>query len=177
MDPVTVYLGLGSNRGDRANNIQRALDLLARDVTLELCSSIYDTAPWGYHDQGRFLNCVCRGTTLLEPHDLLKAVKRVEGIVGRRRTFVNGPRVIDVDILFYGLRVVGEPGLQIPHPGMAERPFVVIPLEEIAAAQRHPVLGLTVSELAAGLVRSLKPGVCSEDVRLWGGPIPVLRIS
>ena len=177
MDPVTIYLGLGSNLGDRANNIQRALDLLARDVTLELCSSMYDTAPWGYDDQGRFLNCVCKGTTLLEPRDLLKAVKRVEGIVGRRRTFVNGPRVIDVDILFYGRRVVSEPGLEIPHPGIAGRAFVVTPLQEIAADLRHPVLELTVAELAERLAGDPESGVCSEDVRLWGGPIPVLRIS
>lgn len=177
MDPVTVYLGLGSNLGDRENNIRRALDLLASDVTLELCSSMYDTAPWGYGDQGRFLNCVCRGTTLLEPRALLKAVKRVERIVGRRRTFVNGPRVIDVDILFYGLRVVSEPGLEVPHPGIAGRAFVVMPLVEIAADLRHPVLDLTVSEVAGRLAGATESGACSDNVRIWGASIPVLRIS
>ena len=177
MDPVTAYLGLGSNLGHREENIRSALDVLARDVTLEVCSSIYDTAPWGFDDQGRFLNCVCRGTTLLGPRALLRAVKRVEGIVGRRRTFVNGPRVIDVDILLYGDQVVSEPGLEIPHPRMARRAFVVTPLEEIAADLRHPVLGYTVSELAERLDGAAGSGGCNKGVSLWGGPIPVLRIS
>jgi 2-amino-4-hydroxy-6-hydroxymethyldihydropteridine diphosphokinase len=177
LDPVTAYLGLGSNLGRREENIRSGLELLARDVTLEVCSSIYDTAPWGFHDQGRFLNCVCRVAARLEPRALLKAVKRVEGMVGRRPTFVNGPRTIDVDILLYGDRVVSEPGLEIPHPRMARRAFVVIPLEEIAPALRHPVLGCAVSELARRLDGAAEVGGCGEDVRLWGGPIPVLRIS
>lgn len=176
MEPVTAYLGLGSNLGHREVNIRSALELLSRDVTLEVCSSIYDTAPWGFEDQGRFLNCVCRATTRLEPRALLKAVKRVEGILGRRRTFVNGPRVIDVDILLYGDVVVSEPGLEIPHPRMERRAFVLVPLEEIAEKLRHPVLGCSVSELA----RRLDGGDSRkhhEGVRRWGGPIPVLRIS
>ena len=176
MVPVTAYLGLGSNLGPREVNIRSALELLSRDVTLEVCSSIYDTAPWGFHDQGRFLNCVCRATTRLEPRALLKTVKRVEGMLGRRRTFVNGPRVIDVDILLYGDMVVSEPGLEIPHPRMERRAFVLAPLEEIAEDLRHPVLGCSVSELARRLDGGDSQGR-GEGVRLWGGPIPVLRIS
>ena len=177
MDSVTAYFGLGSNLGHREQNIRAGLELLSQQVTLEVCSSMYDTAPWGFEKQGRFLNCVCRGTTTLEPLALLKAVKRVEGIMGRRRTFVNGPRVIDVDILLYGDRVVSEPELEIPHPRMAERAFVVTPLKEIAPDLGHPILGCTVAELAERLSGGAESGEDGQDVRLWGGPIPVFRIS
>jgi 2-amino-4-hydroxy-6-hydroxymethyldihydropteridine diphosphokinase len=179
MEPVRVFLGLGSNLGDRGENLRRALELLGRDVALEKCSSIYDTAPWGYEDQGRFLNCVCEGRTGLAPRALLKAVKRVEGMVGRRPTFANGPRIIDVDILFYGECVVSEAALEIPHPGLVERAFVLVPLREIAAGYIHPVLNLTVSELAERLDQKGGGGAlgASEAVKLWGGPIPVARVS
>ena len=173
-----VYLGLGSNLGDREANLCYALELLGKSIALEKTSSLYDTEPWGYENQPRFLNCVCVGRTSLKPQALLTAVKDVERALGRVPTFSNGPRLIDVDILFYGQQVIEQPGLEIPHPRMAERAFVLVPLGEIASAFLHPVLNLTVSELLwrvtgnRGDVGSLPKGV-----KLWGAPISVPRLS
>ena len=166
----TVYLGLGSNLGDREANLRRALELLSRSVTLERVSSIYETEPWGYSDQPSFLNCACAGGTSLGPRALLEAVKDVERVLGRQPSFPNGPRTVDVDILFYGRRVISEPGLDVPHPRMVERAFVLVPLAEIAQGYVHPVLELTVEELLHGL------GVPA-GVNLWAAPIPVLGLT
>ena len=162
----TVYLGLGSNLGDRGANLRRALELVSRSVTLERVSSIYETEPWGYAEQPSFLNCACAGGTALGPRALLEAVKDVERALGRQPSFPNGPRTVDVDILFYGRRVISEPGLDVPHPRMAERGFVLVPLVEIGRGYVHPVLKLTVEELLHGM------GV-PEGVKVWAAPIPV----
>ena len=173
-----VYLGLGSNLGDRESNLRHALELLGGYIALEKTSSVYDTEPWGYRDQPRFLNCVCEGRTSLQPQALLEAVKKVETEVGRVPTFPSGPRLVDVDILFYGQRLVNEPGLEIPHPRLSDRAFVLVPLVEIASEHLHPGLGLTVGELLRRLTgcQSIN-GDLPEGIKFWAGTAPVSRQS
>ena len=172
MNRAKVYLGLGSNLGDRVDNISRALELLDGNIDIGLTSSVYETEPWGYTAQPRFLNCVSEGFTSLQPAALLRAVKDAEVAVGRRPTFPGGPRVVDVDILFYGKCALTEPDLEIPHPRMAERAFVLVPLSEIAPDLVHPILERTVEELVRALGSSTGADQGQLDgVRLWGPPI------
>ena len=145
----TVYLGLGANLGDRQNNLVQALQLLRSQMTIEQVSSCYETAPVGYIEQPAFINIACRATTELAPIELLRFVKQVEQRMGRLATFRYGPRLIDVDILLYDDLTLDAPELTIPHPLMAERAFVLVPLAEIASEVRHPALALTVAELVA----------------------------
>ncbi len=144
---ATVYLGLGTNLGDRELNLRQALSLLGEKVAIDRVSSFYDTEPVGYLDQPRFLNAACRGRTGLSPAQLFKFVKRIEDDMGRAPTFRNGPRVIDIDILFYDDMALKAPELEIPHPRLAQRLFVLAPLAEIDAAYVHPVLGRSMGEL------------------------------
>lgn len=157
---VEAYLGLGSNLGDRDQNVARAIDLLAQRVKIATTSSLYVTEPVDHSDQPLFLNIVCRIRTSLAPEDLLGLAKRIEASMGRKPSFVNGPRPIDIDILFYGDRVVNIPHLVIPHPRVQERAFVLVPLAEIAPNLVHPVSGQTVTEMV-GRLKSLK------GVRVW----------
>ena len=172
-----VYLGLGSNLGDRAANLANALELIGQSVALDTSSALYDTDPWGYVEQPSFLNCACGGWTTLNPRALLRAVKEVERALGREPTFPNGPRVLDVDILFYGQRVIREPGLEIPHPRLAERAFVLVPLAEIAPQVLHPVLNLTVGELLRTVAGDRSSGGLPEGVRHWGVPLSLLNLT
>lgn len=165
---TVAYLALGGNVGERAANIARALDLLgARGIRVRDVSPLYETDPVGYADQPPFLNAACRVETALTPRELLAAVKAVEAEVGRTPTFVSGPREIDLDIILYGDTVLDEPDLVIPHPRMAERAFVLVPLADIASDAAsdaaHPTLGATVAELLARVSGR-------EGVRLWGPP-------
>jgi 2-amino-4-hydroxy-6-hydroxymethyldihydropteridine diphosphokinase len=145
-ESVSVYLGLGSNMGDRQGNLERALDLLSQRLKMASVSSIYDTEPVGNTDQPRFLNLVCQVYTRLAPGALLALVKGVESKLGR--TGKSGaPRPIDIDILFYGDHVVETPELTVPHPRLTRRAFVLVPLSEIAPGLSHPVSGKSVSEL------------------------------
>lgn len=143
-----VFLGLGSNLGEREATVADALAHLAeRGFRETRRSALYLTEPVGGPPQGWFVNAAAGGTTDLEPRDLLAACLEVERALGRERTVRHGPRTIDVDILFYGQRVLAEEGLAVPHPHLAERRFVLSPLAEIAPGFVHPVSGLTVAEL------------------------------
>ena len=145
---VDVYIGLGSNVGDKEENIRKAVDLIKERCKALKVSSLYETEPVGYEDQDWFLNCVLKGETDLDPQELLGFLQSIEKKLGRVRTIKDGPRSIDLDILFYGDRVVKKENLTIPHPRLHERGFVLIPLLEIEPNLTHPTLRRTVKELS-----------------------------
>lgn len=147
LKPVTVYLGLGSNIGERQHNLSRAVELLSLQVHVEQISSFYETEPVGYQNQPRFLNAALRVTTSLTPQGLLFQAKEVERALGRVPSFPNAPRPIDIDILFYDRLIIDSPDLTIPHPRLEERAFVLVPLAEIAPNLVHPVSGRKVREM------------------------------
>ncbi len=146
-EPVIVYLGLGSNLGNRQDNLNMALDFLSQRLRVGKISSVYDTEPVGNINQPRFLNLVCQVDTRLAPTELLILAKGIESKLGRTSKQSNAPRPIDIDILFYGEAVVKTPELVIPHPRLTKRAFVLIPLAEIAPDLVHPVSGKIVREL------------------------------
>jgi 2-amino-4-hydroxy-6-hydroxymethyldihydropteridine diphosphokinase len=142
-----VFLALGTNIGDREANLCKARKALAPKVTIIKESPIYITPPWGFEDQPEFLNQVLEVRTKMRPGRLLAYLKRIEKKMGRLKTFRNGPRLIDLDILFYGQRVIERSKLRIPHPRLHERAFVLVPLEDIAPDFIHPVLNMTVETM------------------------------
>jgi 2-amino-4-hydroxy-6-hydroxymethyldihydropteridine diphosphokinase len=145
-EPVTVYLGLGSNMGNREENLENALDLISQRMRVGKISSIYDTDPVGNTNQPRFLNAVCQVFTRLTPEGLLALAKGIESKMGRYGKS-GDPRPIDIDILLYDEEVIETPELVIPHPKMAERAFVLVPLAEIAPDLVHPVSGKAIKEM------------------------------
>jgi 2-amino-4-hydroxy-6-hydroxymethyldihydropteridine diphosphokinase len=152
---VIAYLCLGSNMGDRRENIYKALDYLSQKLRITAKSSVYDTEPVGNPEQPRFLNMVCQVKTMLKAADLLVLVKAIERKLGRIPGRPNSPRPIDIDILFYGDQVIENRELIIPHPRLTQRAFVLVPLAEMVPAMVHPVNKKTVGEL----LKELKRGV------------------
>jgi len=144
-----VFIALGTNIGDREANLCEARKALAPKVIIIKESPIYITPPWGYEDQPEFLNQVLEVQTKMRPGRLLAYLKRIEKKMGRMKTFRNGPRLIDLDILFYGQRVIERSKLCIPHPRLHERSFVLVPLKDIAPEFNHPVLNMTVETMLA----------------------------
>jgi 2-amino-4-hydroxy-6-hydroxymethyldihydropteridine diphosphokinase len=147
MHEERIFLALGTNLGERSANLRQAREALKPEIRIIACSSIYQTPPWGYEDQPAFLNQAIEVRTDLEPLPLLEALKAIEAKMGRLKTFRFGPRLIDLDILFYGQRVVETTRLTLPHPRLAERAFVLVPLHEIAPDFVHPVCNETITSL------------------------------
>lgn len=146
-----VFLETGTNLGNRLENLHKAVVALREITEIDQLSSIYETVPWGFQDQPAFLNQVISGTTSLAPFELLDSLKMIEKMIGRIPTFRYGPRVIDIDILFYDDLILEDENLTIPHPNLTERAFVLAPLDEIAPNLIHPVSKLTIHEIISGM--------------------------
>jgi 2-amino-4-hydroxy-6-hydroxymethyldihydropteridine diphosphokinase len=159
----TVYLGLGTNLGDRPGNLGQAMEKLRGCCTIEQVSQCYETKPVGYEDQPDFLNLTCCVATVLPPFPLLQNLKDIEQQMGRRASFRNAPRVIDIDMLFFDDLIMDSPELTIPHPRMSERAFVLVPLADIAPELVHPVLHLTIREI---LQKVDCTGITNYDLRI-----------
>jgi 2-amino-4-hydroxy-6-hydroxymethyldihydropteridine diphosphokinase len=157
----TVYLGLGSNLGDRMENLRLAVQRLSRRMTVARVSSVYETEPVGFEGQPLFLNAVVAANDGPGPFELLALAKQIEGDLGRRPGFRDGPRPIDIDILVYGEMAIRTAALTVPHPRMAERAFVLVPLVEIAGDLVEPASGVKISGLLAAI----------------GGPAGVRRVE
>lgn len=150
VDSKLIYLSLGSNLGDRAANLEGAIEALPEiGVRVLRRSSNYETEPVDFLAQPWFLNCVVEAETSLEPRQLLEGLQAIERKLGSRKLVPRGPRIIDLDVLFYEAAVIQEEGIQIPHPRLSERRFVLVPLVELAPELRHPVLRATAAELLA----------------------------
>lgn len=148
----TAFLALGSNIGDREANLRDAVNRLeSQEIHVLRRSSLYETAPQELLDQPWFLNAVLQVETSLFPMQLLARVREIERQMGRRRVTPKGPRNIDIDILFYGRTVIATAELEVPHPRIAQRRFVLEPLAEIAPEFRHPITGKTANEMLAAL--------------------------
>lgn len=161
----TVLLGLGSNLGDRVRHLERAIERLGKEIRLEAISSIYETQPLGDRDQPWYLNLVCLGVTRFGPRGVLEFIAQIEADLGRDRgEGGTAPRTIDIDILAYDDRIIDEPDLQLPHPRMGERAFVLEPLCEIAPDWRHPVLSQS--------AREMLDRTGGGEVRLFSDPPP-----
>ncbi len=143
----TVYIALGTNLGNRLANLREAIDFFSPELRVTRESTIYETPPWGYIEQPAFLNMVIEAETKLAPRALLSYLKDKEKNLGRVKNFRNGPRLIDLDILFYDNLILDEKKLTIPHPRLHERAFVLVPLAEIAPEFMHPLFGEKINVL------------------------------
>lgn len=143
----TIYIALGSNLGERLDNLRAAIGSMSPAIQVLKESKIYETPPWGYEDQPAFLNMVVKTETELEPEPLLKYLKHIEAKMGRENSVHWGPRLIDLDILFYDQLVLDSNPLIIPHPNLHERAFVLVPLADVGADFVHPVLETRIDKL------------------------------
>jgi 2-amino-4-hydroxy-6-hydroxymethyldihydropteridine diphosphokinase len=167
MPSHTVYLALGTNLGDRHRNLCRAVLSLPASVRLLAESPVYETPPWGVTDQPAFLNMVIRVETDLPPLELLTILKKLEQDMGRQLTVRYGPRLIDLDILFYDDLVLETPALTIPHPRLHERAFVLVPLADLAPGMVHPLLDAS--------IKALREGVDAKGIIRMTDPLAVIR--
>ncbi|MGH2582657.1 MAG: 2-amino-4-hydroxy-6-hydroxymethyldihydropteridine diphosphokinase [Anaerolineales bacterium] len=145
--PEKILLGLGSNLGNRLKNLESAIAALPAHIAVTGRSSVYETPPWGYADQNNFYNMVVEAETEFSPPELLRELKAVEKKLGRTPSFKYGPREIDIDILLYGDSSISEADLTIPHPRIAERAFILVPMADLAPDLKIPGLNRTVTEL------------------------------
>jgi len=148
---ATAYVALGANEGDRLANLESAVKRLRETTTVDAVSPIYETEPMGFADQPWFLNSVARVITLLFPTELLRVLQMIEDELGKATPFPNGPRIIDLDLLLYDDLVESSANLDLPHPGMHKRRFVLTPLADIAPDVIHPMIGQTIGEMLAAL--------------------------
>ncbi len=148
---VEAYIALGSNIGDREGNINKAVEILKQKLKIIKTSSLYETKPMYIEKQGWFLNGAAKVETELMPKELLDFLKIIEKELGRKEVERNGPRIIDLDILFYGSQIVNENDLHIPHPKIQERAFVLVPMAEIEPNLIHPIYNKTISKLLTEL--------------------------
>ncbi|MEF9425882.1 MAG: 2-amino-4-hydroxy-6-hydroxymethyldihydropteridine diphosphokinase [Candidatus Mariimomonas ferrooxydans] len=150
-----VYIGIGSNLGNREENCNKAIDLLIiKGIKVVKRSSRYETEPWGIREQPEFINMAVEAETRLAPKELLDNLKAIESTLGRRDNVRWGPRIIDLDILFYDDLIMNTPRMEIPHPGIKDREFVLKPLSEIAPDKVHPVLKKSMRTLLSELDKS-----------------------
>lgn len=149
MEKHIVYLALGSNLDDRLANLKETAASLSPQMEIRARSHIYETPPWGYEDQPKFLNQALKVQTYLQPEPLLRHIKRLEIALGRKASFPNGPRLIDIDVLFYDEIVLNTPTLTLPHPRLHERGFVLLPMMDIAPDLVHPLTRKTIREMVA----------------------------
>lgn len=155
-DKIKAFIAIGTNDGDRELNIQTALAEISEFATIVEKSSIYNTEPVGFKDQSDFLNMVIAIETELNPVELMIKLEEIEHKMGKNKEFENGPRLIDLDILFYDDRVVRHSHFEIPHPRLHQRNFVLTPLAEIAPKLIHPILDKTIEYLRINLKSSEK---------------------
>ncbi len=163
---VPVFIGLGSNMGDREKLLKKALERIEKLMPIQAASSVYETEPVGYEAQGWFLNMVIQGATRLFPDMLLERLQDIEAALGRQRDIKNGPRTIDLDILFYGSEIIITKRLTVPHPHLPERAFVLVPLAEIAPEFVHPLLRINIAALRA------QAGCCKQVIKKFRSEIP-----
>ena len=157
---ANVFIGIGSNIGNKEGNIRKAIGLIKKKCKILKASSLYETEPVGYKEQDWFLNCAIEIDTKLNPLELLNFLQSIEKKLKRAKTIKNSPRIIDLDILFYSNKIIKEKNLIVPHPRLHERLFVLEPLKEIAPELVHPMFGKSIGELYSGDGRK-------EDVRLF----------
>jgi len=151
----TIFLALGSNVGNKEQNISQAISLLKKKIVITDEAALYTTKPMYFEDQDQFVNTALKGQTRLSLHDTLQYVKDIEKQVGRKKRFRNGPREIDIDILFYERLVYKDEIVEVPHPRIAERDFVLRPLTDIDPDFIHPIFKISITELLQRLPKEL----------------------
>lgn len=166
-----VYIGMGSNMGDRLSHIRRAINAIASNYEITDVSSIYETEPIGYTLQPKFLNCAISLKTSLNPRALLNFLLSIENKLARKRNIRFGPRTIDLDILLYDDIIINETDLIIPHPKMHKRQFVLFPLNEIAPNLKHPILNKSIKALLEEVLPHDLNNENNKECKIYAAPI------